>query len=351
MAPELAARIAGQFADTAAGYLDTASIGLPPRVAVEELAAALPRWQRGELPPPAFDPYADRCRDAFARLAGVPLADVALASVVSTSAALVAGALPAGARIVLQDAEFTSVLAPFLAARERGVRVDVVPFAELPAAVVPGVDLVAFSAVRSQDGLVADLDAIATAAEHAGAATFVDATHGLGWLPIDVARFDYVAVAAYKWLLCPKGVAFLVVSPRRRAALPAAQSGWYSLGDDRWTSLYGEPLHLAPDARRFDLTPAWLAYVGGAAALELLADLGSAAIGAHDVALANRFRAGLGLAPSDSAIVAVEHPEAAERFAAAGIRAAGRDGHVRAAFHLYTTTADADRALAALATG
>ena len=64
--------------------------------------------------------------------------------------------------------------------------------------------------------------------------------------------------------------------------------------------------------------------------------------------LANRFRAGLGLPPGDSAIVSTDIPDAEARLAAAGVRAAVRDGRLRASLHLYTVEADVDRAVEAL---
>jgi hypothetical protein len=75
---------------------------------------------------------------------------------------------------------------------------------------------------------------------------------------------------------------------------------------------------------------------------------GPGPVGGHDVALANRLRAGLGLAPSNSAIVAFRPPGAAERLARAGVRDAVRDGGVRVSCHLYNTPADVDAALDAL---
>ena len=81
-------------------------------------------------------------------------------------------------------------------------------------------------------------------------------------------------------------------------------AGWYA-GDDPWTSIYGPPLRLAEDARRLDISPAWLAWAGTVPALELLAEVGIAAIHRHDLALANALRERLGLPPGDSAIVTV----------------------------------------------
>ena len=71
-------------------------------------------------------------------------------------------------------------------------------------------------------------------------------------------------------------------------------AGWYA-GDDPWTSIYGPPLRLAEDARRLDISPAWLAWAGTVPALELLAEVGIAAIHRHDLGLANALRDRLGL--------------------------------------------------------
>lgn len=68
-------------------------------------------------------------------------------------------------------------------------------------------------------------------------------------------------------------------------------------------SCFGPLLRLGSDARRLATSPAGFSWVG-AQPLELLHRIGIGAVYEHDVALANRFRAGL--APSDSAIVCVE---------------------------------------------
>ena len=106
---------------------------------------------------------------------------------------------------------------------------------------------------------------------------------------------------------------------------------------------------LASDARRFDTSPAWFSWVGAAPALELLNRIGVGAVYDHDVALANRFRAGLGMEPSNSAIVSVARDGAAQRLERAGIVAAVRGGRLRASWHLYNTDADVDAALDAIA--
>jgi selenocysteine lyase/cysteine desulfurase len=79
--------------------------------------------------------------------------------------------------------------------------------------------------------------------------------------------------------------------------------------------------------------------------MELLLDLGVEQVQAHDVGLANRFRAGLGFPPGDSAILSTDVADAERRLAAAGIRAAVRGGRVRLSFHVYNTEDDVDRAV------
>ena len=208
-------------------------------------------------------------------------------------------------------------------------------------------DIVAFSAVQSVNGAVADLDAVVAAAAEHRALTIVDATHACGWLPLDASRFDAVVCAAYKWLLAPRGTAFIVLGARLLDRVRPLAANWYSTPDP-FGGYYGPPLRLAEDARRFDLSPAWFSWVGAAPALEILLDVGVDRIQSHDVSLASRFRAGLDLRPASSAIVSADVADAEEKLGRAGIMAATRGGSLRASFHLYNTEEDVDAALSAL---
>jgi selenocysteine lyase/cysteine desulfurase len=273
--------------------------------------------------------------------------DVCVGSQASALAGLVAASLPDGAEVIAVEGDFTSVLFPFLAQADRGVRVSLVPLAGIAAAIGPRTDLVAVSAVQSSSGELAALDEIAAAAATHGARTLIDATQACGWLPLDASRYDYLVCAAYKWLLSARGAAFMTVRPEALDGIRPSAAGWYA-GADVWSSIYGGPLRLADTARRLDVSPAWLSWVATTPSLELLEAVGIDAIHEHDVGLANRLRTGLGLPPGDSAIVSVTIADAAERLAAADIRASTRAGAVRLACHLYTTAGDVDRALEAL---
>ncbi|MGH9128998.1 MAG: aminotransferase class V-fold PLP-dependent enzyme [Acidimicrobiales bacterium] len=333
--------------DAEPGWLDTASYGLPPRPAWDALTEALAAWRRGRGSWEDWTRSTEAARACFARLVGTDVASVAIGSAASELVGLVAASLPKGAKVVVPDIEFTSNLFPWLVQAEHGVEVLTVPPASLAESVDARTTLVAFSAVQSSTGEVADLDAIAGAAERYGALTVVDATQCCGWLPLDATRFDAVVCGAYKWLMSPRGTAFGAFSERLGEQLLPLYAGWYA-GADVHDSYYGPPLRLASSARRFDVSPSWFSWVGTAPTLAVVEGIGIDAIHSHDVALANRFCAGLGLPPADSAIVSCSIHGATERLARAGIRAPTRAGRLRASFHLYNTAAEVDAALDAL---
>lgn len=335
--------------EPAAPYLNTASYGLPPRPAWDALQAALADWRGGRT---TWEPWGEataRARAIWAGLVNVSPERVATGATVSELVGLVANATAhphaaPGRQVLAAEIEFTSLIWPFVA---QGHDVVTVPLERLAASVDERTSVVAVSAVQSATGDIADLHAIAGAARAHDALLVVDATQAVGWLPVDGSRADAVVGAGYKWLCSPRGTAWLALGERLLERVPPLHAGWWA-ADDPHASYYGLPLRLAGDARRLDTSPAWFSWVGCAAAVEVLAAVGIAAIHEHDVALANRFRAGLGLAPSDSAIVSVEVPDAQEKLERAGIRASTRAGALRASFHLYTTDADVDAAVDAL---
>ncbi len=329
-------------------FCNTASYGLPPRPAWDALQAALADWHHGRTSWEHWGQSTEASRAAFARLVGVEPAAVAVGASVSELVGSLVTALPNGARIAVPDVEFTSTLFPLLVQERLDVRM-VAPDA-LVEAIADGADAVAFSAVQMSTGEVADLAGIAAAAAAAGTITICDATQAAGWLPLAADRFDAIVCAAYKWLMSPRGTAFAAVSDRLLAGVVPHSAGWYA-GEDVHSSYFGPPLRLARSARRLDVSPAWFSWVGTQPALELIERIGVDAIHAHDLGLANRFRAGVGLPSGDSAIVCADLPGAAERLDRAGIRAAVRGGRLRTSWHVYNREADVDRVLDVLTAG
>lgn len=334
--------------DAEVAYLDTATLGLPPRRSWLALQEALASWREGTADAAAYDLPLAAARRAYARLAGADPATVAVGSQVSVFAGLIAANLPDGSEVLTARGEFTSVLFPFLAQAGRGVRVREVPLEQVAESVTASTALVAVSAVQSATGRVIDLDALHAACQATGTRVLLDTTQAIGWLPVAAGRFAYTACGGYKWLLSPRGTAYFTVRPELMDELIPHSAGWYA-GADRWSSIYGGPLRLAADARRFDVSPAWHSWVAAGPAVSLLAEVGAESLHRNALALANRFRAGVGLEPGDSAIVSLAVGDgAAEAMAAARIAGSARAGRLRLSFHISTSEPDVDRAIEVL---
>jgi len=329
-------------------YLNTATLGLPLRRSWLALQEAQDQWRAGTADPVAYDEPLRAARAAYARLVGVPRSSVAVGSQVSVFVGLVAASLPAGSQVLTAAGDFTSILFPFYAQARRGVTVREVPLEQLADAVSADTALVSVSAVQSADGRVADLAALQQSCAAHGTRVLLDTTQAVGWLPIEAGCFAYTVCGGYKWLLSPRGTAYFTILPELLTELTPHTAGWYA-GESPWSSIYGAPIRLAADARRFDVSPAWHAWVAAGPALELLADLGVPALNRHALGLANRFRDGVGLGAGNSAIVSLAvHDSAHEAMPAARIVGSMRAGRLRLSFHLSNSEADVDRAIEVL---
>jgi selenocysteine lyase/cysteine desulfurase len=331
------------------GYLAACSMGLPTRDTVAAMTADASAWAAGRVSPAGYAAVAERVRALYAGIVNVGVDRVAIGSQVSVIAAMIAASVPDGAEVLCVDGDFSSMVFPFLAQKHRGVRVRHLPLAELAAGITDATWLVAFSLVQSATGDVADTAPIVAAARRHGARTFCDTTQAAGWMPVDASMFDATACHSYKWLCAPRGAAFLTVSEAFQADLHPVQAGWYA-GDDVWASCYGPDMRLAPDARRFDVSPAWAAWPGAEAALALFADLDMSAVRDYDVGLGDALCAGLGLPAAGQAIVTWPDADgdALGRLTAAGITASRRAGRARVAFHLWNNAGDVADVLRAL---
>ena len=330
----------------ARGYLDTGTYGLPPRSSVEAVERALAGW-RGREAWRQWEEDGEACRALFAGLVGARPEDVALLPALSSAAGLVAASLRAGPgdNVVLCEDDFTSTLLPWRGLEARGVELRPRPLALLPEAIDERTALVAVSSVQSADGALADLGAL----KASGVPLFVDVTQAVGAVPVDVEGVDYLAAHPYKWLLSPRGLGFLYVRRERLQEIEPWTSGWKARTRP-YEHYYGFP-QLTEDARRLDVSLSWLVAAGARPSLELVADLGVERVASHDLELARRFAAELGLPEPASPIVRVEIADAetaVERLRAAGISCSVRAGSVRFCFHLYNDRADVELALEAL---
>ncbi|WP_426520608.1 aminotransferase class V-fold PLP-dependent enzyme [Diaminobutyricibacter sp. McL0618] len=330
-------------------YLAACTQGLPLHATLAATRDDLETWERGETRADRYDIPVASARSSFAELVHVGPARVAIGSQVSVLASVVAAAAPDGAEIVCVDGDFSSIVFPFLVQAHRGVTVRHVPLGALAGSISSRTWLVAFSLVQSATGEIADVDAVVAAARANDVFTFCDATQAAGWYPVDAGQFDVLACSAYKWLCSPRGSAFLYVGENIDGVLRPIQAGWYA-GHDPWQSCYGPGMGLASDARRFDVSPAWPVWPGTAAALDLFRRLDIDAVHAHTSGLGDALCDRLGIEANGQAIITWPDADGSDlaSLAAAGIRASGRAGRARVAFHLWNTMDDVDAVVRAL---
>ncbi|MEQ1735800.1 MAG: aminotransferase class V-fold PLP-dependent enzyme [Rhodoglobus sp.] len=321
------------------GYLAVASIGLPPRGAVEALGADLAAWAAADRDPQGYDVSVENARISYAQIVGVDPARVAQGSQTSVLASLVAAAVPVGAEVLCPDGDFSSIMFPFL--QRRDIRVRVVPLEALADSITDDTWLVVFSLVQSANGRIADSPAIVEAAARHDTFTFCDFTQAAGVLPVDATPFDVTVCHTYKWLCAPRGVAFLTLSERFDALMTPLQAGWYA-GEDVWRSTYGPAMALAANARRFDVSPAWQAWIGAEQSLALFAGVDIAEVWKHSSGLGDQLCDALGIAQQHQAIVTWPDESGTDmaKLIAAGVRASGRAGRLRASFHLWNDESD-----------
>jgi selenocysteine lyase/cysteine desulfurase len=328
------------------GFLNTPTYGLPPQFLVDALLDIIGRWQNGTMDVPSFDEHVRAGRAGYAALTGVSVDSVAMGGTVSSVLGLVAAAIPDGSRVVTLPGEFTSTTFPFAAQEGRGVTVTELPADELVSSAAD-FDVVAVSLVQSANGAVLDMDALHAQVAGTETMTVIDITQALGWKLLDVGWVDITAAAVYKWLLSPRGTAWMSLSDRVSRMLTPHNANWYA-GEAPWQTIYGLPLRLADSARRFDVSPTWFSALGAGLALPWLASLDGEAVQAHCLGLANKLCLELDLPQQDSAIVSLPIEGAVDKLRRAGIRASIRGGAIRVGFGLYNNENDLDHLLGAL---
>ena len=329
------------------GFLACASIGIPTRETVAAQKADLDLWGSARRDPMDYDAIVERTRQSYARLVGVSPHRVATGSQTSVITSLVAAGVPDGAEVLSVDGDFSSIVFPFL--QLPGIRLRTVALADLASAISADTWLVVFSHIQSSTGVVADVPSIVAAAKAHDVYTLCDTTQSAGIHPVDASLFDATVCHTYKWLCAPRGVAFLTLSQRLQAKLRPLHAGWYA-GAQVWQSCYGPNMALATDARAFDVSPAWPAWVGAEPAIRMFSELDIAEVWAYASGLGDQLCDGLGIPQQHQAIVTWADPDATDlhRLVAAGITASGRAGRLRAAFHLWNDEADVAAVIAAL---
>lgn len=346
-------------------WLNTPAAAPAAKPVVAALRVALDDWESGAFDTIAWEQRAEEARELFARLIHVPVGTVALTASLAEAAAIVSAGVRKGS-VVVAETEFRSNLFPWLALRERGIQVLEASQGggrsrseALLEAIDKDTELVAVSEVISMTGERVELKALQQRCREVGARLFVNVTQSLGALRFDARTIgaDYVAVHGYKWLLAPRGVAWLHVRPDRLEGLQPLTPGWRSSTDPH-REYFGGPFELARSARRLDASFAWLPWVGACAALELINSLDSEQIEAQALGLAAAFRAraesagqyciNLG-APSQIVALEVRNPNRVRaELERRRVIASVRGNLLRFGFHGFNNHTDIDAAIRAL---
>ena len=334
-------------------YLDAATYGIPPRASADAIRTALARQEAGRGRwVEEWDQPAESCRVDFAQLIGVAAAEVALVPAASIGVGLVAARLSAGDDVVVPRDEFTSVLFPLLVAARRGATIREVAFEDIAEEIGPRTRLVAFSLVQMQTGKVAAIQEIIESAHAHESEVLVDATQAIPFLDPErwISKVDYLVCAGYKHLLSPRGVAFFYVRADRHDKVEPLYANWRS-ADDPYGRYFGGPLTLASGAARFDVSLAWLPWVGARESLRLLIEWKREGALARVLELAGTLASACQAAPTGSTLVCVPVANAERARLAmekAGVRASVRGASVRLSPHVYNDLGDVELAVAAL---
>ena len=351
-------------------FLNVASTGPLPQRTV----AAATEWAnlRAELFRLTEDKQFEtlsRSRELCAALIGAAPQEIALATNTGFGINLAARALPMtrGDIILTPDLEFPANVYPWMAAaRARGLeyRRLAVERGTLDEAVLvralddKAVKCLALSWVGFATGYRADLERIGRACRLRNVYFVVDAIQGVGPCELDVhaCNVDILSCGGQKWLLSPWGSGFTYVREELARTLEPPIVSWMApKGTDDFKRLLEYDLTWRDDARRFEqISLPYQDFGGMNASLELLAEVGHAAVRQHIARLADlivewaeserRFTL---LTPADlskrAGIVAVRPPDgvaASERLRKAGVVHSFREGAIRLAPHIYNTEDD-----------
>lgn len=343
-------------------WLDTP--GSPPAATpvTRVLQQVLSDWESGDFDWQDWNASAARTQDKIARLSGLPNWGVATVASTAEGVSTVAAAHPTGEVVVLSD-EFQSSLLPWSTRASDELRIHLVERTsasrtdDLLSRVTSRTTLVSVSHVNTLTGEAVDLMALRHACDEVGARLLVNVTQSLGALKLKLSEVqpDFVVVHGYKWLLAPRGIAWLIVRPDREIEVRPPSPGWTA--ETTSTSNFGDPYGSHFEVKNANGSTSWFSALGAEAALDLMLQLDQTEVDYHVRYLADRFRDGLRELGIDSigngtSHIVVSHltdTSIVQRiFKARKIRALITPERFRVGFHFYNDEADVDTALDAI---
>lgn len=214
----------------------------------------------------------DIVRDKLSQLLGGQAEDYALITSTGVGSGIVAAGydFKVGDNIVLPEYEHRNNLFPWLALKEKGVEVRLVPvdesgkinISDIKKLVDKKTKIISIAAVRFNSGFRIDLKKVSDIAHEFNALLFVDGIQACGVVPMNVddMGIDILSSAGFKWLLGIPGTGFLYVSPNARKHIKPVIPGMFAAEDSYDTLTYHN------DSRKYEtgsiaysLFNAWIA--------------------------------------------------------------------------------------------
>jgi len=284
-------------------YVLTHSVGCLPKTSVDAVHASFLRpWQLSGGD--AWDPWlaaVESFRECLANLLGGNAADYCPQSNLSSGLAKLLPALPKpDGRAVLLAAEdsFPSLAFVLQRACRTGFDLRFIARSHDPSnaatwaeALTDDVAAVLVTHAHSNTGVVTPVAKIAALCRQRGIRCIVDVAQSAGILPLSVpdCGADIVLGSCVKWLCGGPGAGFMWISPALVQHLAPADVGWFSHADPFEFDVHS--FRFAADARRFwGGTPSIAPYAIAAQSMQVIANIGIAAIRAQNIELMNVFR-------------------------------------------------------------
>jgi cysteine desulfurase/selenocysteine lyase len=251
-------------------YLSTSGVGLTPVSVTKDLNAF--NEERTRIPPyeELFGKWlrmVEETRKDFARYINASPDEVSFQENSSMGINTVVEMLPwkSGDKVIMDDLHFPSDVYPFQKLRKKGVETVIlknrrggVDVSDYEKAIDDRTRLITISYISWLNGFRYDVEALGSLAEEKGIYFLVDATHGTGYMDIDVKKWktSFLVSSNYKWLLAPFGAGELYIEKKVADELEPPHVGWYSVGESvesRPSKAMGPgPYRLAPGGRRFE---------------------------------------------------------------------------------------------------
>ncbi|NRA22519.1 MAG: aminotransferase class V-fold PLP-dependent enzyme [Oceanospirillaceae bacterium] len=203
-----------------------------------------------------------------------------------------------GDNVVIPMDEHWNNTFPWLALRERGVEVRLVPIGEdqrvdaakIASMVDKNTRILSTSAVRFDTGFRTDLKVLSEIAHNKGALLMVDGIQAAGVCPMNVLEdgIDILACGGFKWLLGLPGTGFLYVNSKAQENIRPVLPGMFAAERN------SRELHYLPDARCYETgTIPYSLFHAWSAGLKIIHEVGVSNIHTHVLSLTDRIIASM----------------------------------------------------------